>query len=108
MAKARLDGTQIRDWDSFHDQSARELGFPGFYGRNLNAWIDCLTYLDEGDGMSRFKLGPGEVLEIELTDSQAVKSRAPEVLNALPDTVRFVNERYAERWKPPMLRLVLG
>ena|SRR3989442_1218280 len=108
MPKARLDGTQIHDWDSFHDVSARELGFPSFYGRNLNAWIDCLTYLDEGDGMSRFKLGPGEILELELSGSQNLKQRASEIVDALVDTVRFVNERYVERGKTPMLRLVLG
>ena len=108
MAKACLDGTQIRDWDSFHDLSARALGFPWFYGRNVDAWIDCLTYLDEGDGMSRFKLGPGEVLEIELTGSQIVRRQAPEILDALVDAVRFVNDRYVHRGKPPMLRLVLG
>ena len=41
---------QISDWDSFHDQCAKDLGFPEFYGRNINAWIDCLTYEDDGAG----------------------------------------------------------
>ena len=107
MATAHLDGSQIRDWDSFHDVSARVLGFPPFYGRSLNAWIDCLTYLDESDGMSRFSLRPGEVLELELSESHAVKRNAPDVLTALIDTVGFVNKRYEDRGKPPMLRLVL-
>jgi hypothetical protein len=107
MAKAHLDGSQIRDWNSFHDISARELGFPAFYGRNLDAWIDCLTYLDDPDGMSRFSLEPGEVLELELTSSKAMEQNAPDVLKALVETVGFVNKRYEERGKPPMLRLVL-
>ncbi len=107
MAKAQLDGSQIQNWDSFHDVSARELGFPSFYGRNMNAWIDCLTYLDESDGMSRFSLASGEVLELEISNSQSVKRDAPEVLEALVDNVRFVNDRYVERGKAPMLRLVL-
>ena len=107
MARARLDGSRIHDWDSFHDVSAQELGFPSFYGRNLNAWVDCLEYLDEPDGMSRFSLGPGEVLELELTDSESVKRYAPEILEALVDTVEFINKSYEERGKLPMLRLVL-
>ena len=107
MVKAHLDGSQIRDWNSFHDVSARELGFPSFYGRNLNAWADCLTYLDLSDGMSRFSLRPGEVLELEVTDSQSVKRQAPDVLQALIETVEFVNKSYEERGKAPMLRLVL-
>ncbi len=107
MAKAHLDGSQIEDWNSFHDISTRELGFPPFYGRNLDAWIDCLTYLDEPDGMSRFSLDAGEVLELELTASQALERKAPEILRALAESVAFVNKRYVDRGKPPMLRLVL-
>jgi Barstar (barnase inhibitor) len=39
--------SQINDWDTFHDTFAQALGFPDFYGRNMDAWIDCLTYADE-------------------------------------------------------------
>jgi RNAse (barnase) inhibitor barstar len=46
MAVARLDCSMIADWDSFHTACANEFGFPGFYGRNGNAWIDCLTYIN--------------------------------------------------------------
>ena len=46
MAVLEVDCRQITDWDSFHDVFARACGFPDFYGRNLNAWIDCMTYLD--------------------------------------------------------------
>jgi len=107
MAKARLDGSEIRDWNSFHDASARELGFPSFYGCNLDAWMDCLTYLDEGDGMSRFTLAPGEVLELEVIASDDLKRRAPDIVDALMDCVRFVNQRYVDHGKDPLIRLVL-
>ena len=30
----------IKDWDTFHHTFARTLGFPDFYGRNMNAWVD--------------------------------------------------------------------
>jgi RNAse (barnase) inhibitor barstar len=49
MATAILDTSRIIDWDTFHAVSREAFGFPDFYGCNLNAWIDCLTYLDEGD-----------------------------------------------------------
>ena len=42
--------SQITDWQSSHDVFATTLGFPDFYGRNMNAWIDCLTYRHENDG----------------------------------------------------------
>ena len=54
MAKAKLNTNQISDWESFHHLCKKEFGFPDFYGMNMNAWIDCLSYLDENDGVSRF------------------------------------------------------
>jgi RNAse (barnase) inhibitor barstar len=34
-----VDLTEVRSWDDFHDAFARALGFPAFYGRNMDAWI---------------------------------------------------------------------
>jgi hypothetical protein len=34
MAEVTLDTTNINDWDTFHAQSAKVFGFPGFYGKN--------------------------------------------------------------------------
>jgi RNAse (barnase) inhibitor barstar len=93
MANVRLDGSAIVDWDSFHTICAREFGFPDFYGRNGNAWIDCLSYINEGDGMSRFVLKPGELLRIEVAESEIFRERHPEILQALVDWTGFVNER---------------
>jgi RNAse (barnase) inhibitor barstar len=107
MAVVRLDGSAILDWDTFHTACAREFGFPDFYGRNGNAWIDCLTYLDEGDGMSRFVLEPDEVLQIELIGSGKLRERQPEIVQALVDWTGAVNERFMERGSEPRLQLVL-
>jgi hypothetical protein len=49
----------------------------------MNAWIDCLTYLRDGDGVSRFHLGPDEPLVVEILDVAMFKKRAPEVFDAL-------------------------
>jgi hypothetical protein len=84
------------------------MGFPDFYGRNGNAWIDCLTYIDEGDGMSRFVLQPQEILTIEVTHSDTFRSQAPDVLAGLVSMVQFVNYRFVERGKMQRLRLVLS
>ena len=107
MATARLDGSKIHDWASFHDVSSQQLGFPPFYGRNMNAWIDCLTHLDLGDGMSRFHLQPGELLELEITDSQQLKRDAPDVFEAVVEATESINNRYVERGQPPMLQLIV-
>jgi hypothetical protein len=105
MATARLNTNRISDWKSFHEESRQAFGFPDFYGMNMNAWIDCLTYIDEGDGMSRFELGESEMLEIEVSDSEAFKSRLPEIYDALVKSSAFVNFRRVECGDRPVLSL---
>jgi hypothetical protein len=39
----RIDTRLITDWASFHDVFARSFGFPDYYGRNMDAWNDCMT-----------------------------------------------------------------
>ena len=96
MAIVRLNTEQITDWASFHQVCKEAFGFPDFYGANMNAWIDCLTYLTEGDGMTRFVLSEDERLYIEITDSENFKLRLPEIFNALIDCSISVNNRYIE------------
>jgi hypothetical protein len=108
MARARLNTSAIFDWQSFHEEARQTFGFPDFYGMNMNAWIDCLTYLDEGDGMSRFHLAEGEGLDIEVSDSEAFKSRLPEIYEALVECSSFVNVRRVEAGKPPVLSLIFS
>ena len=38
-----LDGRTIKDMDAVHGAFAEALGFPDYYGRNLDALHDCLT-----------------------------------------------------------------
>jgi hypothetical protein len=100
MATAVLDTAPIRDWDTFHDACRAAFGFPDFYGRNGNAFIDCLNYIDEGDGMSRFHLAPGETLTIEVHGAGGFIARAPEQALALFEWVGDVNENFLDQGKP--------
>jgi hypothetical protein len=106
MAIAILDTRPIVDWDSFHDACQAAFGFPEFYGRNVNAFIDCFNYVDEGDGMSRFHLAPGETLTIELLEADDFATRAPEQALALLEWVGFVNQNAIEDGKLPRLLLL--
>jgi hypothetical protein len=106
MAELQLNGAEIKDWDSFHDQCAERFGFPEFYGRNMNAWIDCLTYIREGDGMSRFVLGMTEPLVIEVLDTEAFCRQAPDVFHAFVECTSFVNQRHAEAGQIPALYIL--
>jgi RNAse (barnase) inhibitor barstar len=106
MASVRLNTDQITDWQSFHEVCKAKMGFPDFYGMNMNAWIDCLSYLDEDAGMTRFRLVENEALRIEITDTQGFKSRLPEIFDALVECAAFVNQRYIEDGKTPPLSLI--
>ena len=102
----RIDADAIVDWASFHDVFAQALGFPGFYGRNLNAWIDCMTYLDDADaGMTTVHVAPGEVLTLVIENAAAFRARCPEQFAALVEDAAFVNWRRIEQGAPAVLAL---
>lgn len=47
MKTCTIDGTKISDMAHLHAVLARELAFPVWYGKNLDALYDCLTDLRE-------------------------------------------------------------
>lgn len=97
---------EINDWDSFHTVFARELGFPDFYGRNMNAWVDCLTSIDEpDDGMSSIH-GTHEVgILLELGDCTDFARRCPKQYEAILESSGFVNYRRIEVGEEPVISL---
>jgi hypothetical protein len=105
MPVVTIPVSQITDWDSFHDIFADVLGFPGFYGRNMNAWIDCLTYRDEDDGMASVQVPDGDVLTLQLDEGQAFKTRCPEQYAALIECSAFVNWRRIDAGQRPIVAL---
>jgi hypothetical protein len=107
MTTVRLDGEKITNWEGFHSESQAVFGFPDFYGRNMDAWIDSLSTLREGDGMSKFTLGPEETLQIELLHSDILRKKAPDMLGALKEYTSIVNQLYIENGEEPALTLVL-
>jgi RNAse (barnase) inhibitor barstar len=107
MPVVRLDGSAIRDWPSFHRECQIKLGFPEFYGRNLDAWIDCLSTLRDNDGMSIFALEPDETLQIEIVNAGVLRNQETQILDTLLDCVDAVNQRYTENGEKPALELLL-
>ncbi len=92
-----IDCNNIMDWGSFHDEFARVFGFPDFYGRNMNAWIDCMTYLDDAEaGMSAVTCLLGSVVTLELENVKGFKDRCPEQYAAIVECSAFVNWRRLE------------
>lgn len=63
MTLVRIDAALINDEESFHTVFSDALGFPHFYGCNMNAWIDCMAYLDDpAAAMSSIHIAPGQTL----------------------------------------------
>ena len=106
MVLVRIDTTKIRDWASFHDVFSETFGFPDSYGRNLDAWIDCMTTLDDpAAGMSKIHAPGGGVLTLQLDGVDGFAQRCPELYRAVVDCCAFVNWRRIEAGEPAVLAL---
>lgn len=102
----KVDGRSIHDWESFHDVFAKVMGFPAFYGRNLDAWVDCMTSLDApDDGMTSVHAPRVGVLVLQIDNIDHLASQCPEQYAALVDCAAFVNYRRLEMGQPPVLVL---
>ena len=101
-----LDARKITDEDSFHRVFAELLGFPGFYGENMNAWIDCMTCIDEPTAeMTKIHTLPGHVLVLQIEHVKDFAIRCPKLYADLIECSAFVNWRRIERGHEPVLAL---
>ena len=107
MAIAELRGTAMLTMEGFHAESRQAFGFPDTYGNSMDAWIDCMSYLRDEDGMTRFRLKPDEVLEIVVKDAAAMRERVPDLLDEMTFCIAGINERYEDYGEKPALLLVL-
>ena len=104
-----LPTAEIVDWDTFHAAFRETLGFPDFYGNNMNAWIDCLTYADDAQsGMISRPVARGELLALRIDGAADFKARCAEQYDALVECAAFVNFRRIEAGERPVLALILA
>ena len=104
--KLSLDCERISDWRSFHEEFTKAFGFPDFYEKNMNAWIDCMTCVDDSAaGMSTVHCERGSVLTLELLNVERFRKRCPELYEAVIDGVAFVNWRRLETGDPSVLAI---
>ena len=106
MSIVEVDTADIHDWDSFHAVFSDAFGFPNFYGRNMDAWVDCLTYLDDpAAGMTRVHALAGGVVTLKLFGVTEFAARCPQQYEALIECAAFVNWRLLESGHGPVLAL---
>ena len=108
MRTVYIDTAAIKDRPSFHATFQEALGFPGFYGKNMDAWIDCMSAVDDPEAeLSAVTVAPGEILMLELADSLELAARCPDIWEDLIDAVVFVNQRRVDAGDPAVLALLL-
>jgi RNAse (barnase) inhibitor barstar len=98
-----LDATKITDRETFHTVFAKTFGFVESYGCNGDAWIDCMSRLDED--FSEVTVAQGDLVLLHLANSASLKAVAPQILSELFETAAFVNWRRTEIGLPPKLIL---
>jgi RNAse (barnase) inhibitor barstar len=102
----RFDLSRISDRESFHQVFKEELGFPEFYGRNMDAWIDCMTSLDcPEDGLSTVFVDKDGILVLHLEDAEDFKQRCPDLFQHLVECAAFVNWSRIEAGSSAVLAL---
>ena len=47
MREIIIDGKELTDREALHEILKNKLGFPEYYGKNLDALFDCLTDISE-------------------------------------------------------------
>jgi len=95
--RIEIDFKKIVDWNSFHEIFKKIMGFPDFYGKNNNAWIDCMSYIDDKEaGMSEITITPGRNLEIVILGTECGAKNCPKVFLGFMELVADVNQRFIE------------
>ncbi len=93
MKNIHINTKKIKDNKSLHQVFKDELGFPDYYGMNWDAWIDCMTHLDDS------RIGPfknDEVLCLEISDTEDFNTRLPDLVKHLIECTSFVNQHYKD------------
>lgn len=103
--KLVLNFSQVNDLESMHLLLKEKFGFPDFYGKNVNALIDCWTSLRYPEHeMTKVSLSPEEILELKIV---SLPMDSFIVLNHFLIAVQSVNQRYLDRGSKPVLSLIL-
>jgi len=101
----KIDSRRIIDRDSFHDVFAEAFGFFDGYGRNMDAWVDCLTSLDDPGDMTQVHAPAGSVVTLQIDHVDDFAERCPDLYEAIVECSAFVNWRRIDHGGSPVLAL---
>ncbi len=89
-----IEGSAFADAERFHDEMAFKLGLPSWYGRNLDALLDCLSSIgDPRNNLCRHWEWREEKRLVLLILGLSIDNVDAAVAAAFVQTVANVNER---------------
>jgi len=95
MIKYRVDGKILSDWEKFHDFFSKTFDFPGYYGRNMDAWNDCMSDYCYRSGL----------VSLHIDNAAEFKAMNPEAFNSLVECSAFINWRATDKGDDPLIVL---
>jgi RNAse (barnase) inhibitor barstar len=87
-----IDAQEISDWESFHDVFAKQFNFPAYYGRNMDAWNDCMSDISE-------------CVAIHINNVSKLKDKNREIYDSLIECSAFINWRSTKEGRDPIVAL---
>lgn len=100
----KLDGRKMIE--SFHEYFAETFGFPDFYGKNMDAWIDCMSDLDceEAGMISKNYVAPGQSVVFYIKHQEELKQYR-EIWDDFIECTSHLNKDRLQRNQPPLIYL---
>ncbi len=103
MKIVKIDAAKITSEGTLHDVFYEAFGFPGYYGRNMNAWIDCMSSLDSE--MNTVQVKEGEFVTLEIEHMRELKEKHPDLYAEIVECSAIVNWRRTENGEAAILAL---
>ncbi|MCT4629218.1 barstar family protein [Winogradskyella sp.] len=94
MKVVEINLKDISSWSDFHDVFEKRFNFPDYYGRNLDAWIDCMD-----DVLSKSE----DMLLLDFGECYDLKKRIPGITNRILECCAFLNFRFIDAKRQPKL-----
>lgn len=94
LKKLSVDFSQVKNLGEMHEALAKVFDFPDFYGKNVNALIDCWSSLRyPEDGMTGITIAHDEAVLLEVKGMSHLDQL---MMNHFTVAVEAVNERAVE------------
>lgn len=90
----------------FHEAFRAAMGFHDYYGRDWEAWIECL--MEEGNDFGvvpKFTVPKGGTLTLRLQNVDKMNANRPHLLDRLNDDIAGVNHQRLEQGESPLIAL---